>query len=104
MNPSRVIVVVLLAMVYSFCYVSIKAGLPYAPPLEFAGLRAAIGGAVLLVLVGARDGKIFLPRRFWPGVVTLSLLGTTLGYGAMFPAPGRTGAGQKYLPVWGARV
>ncbi|MEE8477634.1 MAG: DMT family transporter, partial [Gemmatimonadales bacterium] len=85
--------ILVLAVVQSFCYVSIKAGLPYAPPLEFAGLRAAIGGAVLLVLIGARDGKTLLPRRFWRGVVTLALLGTTVGYGAMFLAPGRTGAG-----------
>jgi probable blue pigment (indigoidine) exporter len=93
MSPSRVMAVVLLAAVYAVCYVAIKSGLWYAPPLEFAGLRALIGGAVLLALVGARDGKIFLPTRFWRGVVTLALVGTTLGFGAMFLAPGRTGAG-----------
>ncbi|GMR12165.1 MAG: EamA family transporter [Gemmatimonadota bacterium] len=87
------IVVALLAAVYAVCYVAIKSGLWYAPPLEFAGLRAGIGGAVLMLLVGARDGKILLPVRFWRGVVTLAILGTTLGFGAMFLAPGRTGAG-----------
>jgi len=93
MSPSRVIAVALLATVYSFCYVAIKSGLWYAPPLAFAGLRAALGGAVLLVLVGVRHGRIFLPIRLWRGVITLALIGTTFGFGAMFLAPGRTGAG-----------
>ena len=34
-SPFLVIVILVLAVVQSFCYVTIKAGLPYAPPLEY---------------------------------------------------------------------
>lgn len=93
MSPSRLALVAALVLVYSLCYVAIKAGLTYAPPLGFAGLRAGIGGATLLAFASAHSGAILPPRRLWTGVVALALLGTTLGYGAMFMAPGRTGAG-----------
>lgn len=82
-----------LVLVYSLCYVSIKAGLEYAPPLAFAGLRAGIAGIVLAMVASARSGALLPPRRLWVGVVALGLLGTTVGYGAMFMAPGRSGAG-----------
>ena len=46
---------VVLTIIYAFCYVAIKAGLPFAPPLRFAGLRALIGGILMLgVLVALR--------------------------------------------------
>lgn len=40
-----------LTAVYAVCFVAIKAGLAFAPPLLFAGLRAEIAGVVLLGLV-----------------------------------------------------
>ena len=93
MSPARLAVVSALVLVYSLCYVAIKAGLAYAPPLAFAGLRAGAAGVLLVVAASARSGVLLPPRRLWRGVVLLGLLGTTVGYGAMFMAPGRTGAG-----------
>jgi len=92
-SPPRLALLSALVLVYSVCYVAIKAGLEYAPPLAFAGLRAGIAGVVLAVAASARSGALLPPRRLWPGVVALGLLGTTVGYGAMFMAPGRSGAG-----------
>lgn len=89
----RLLLVVLLAAVYATCYSAIKVGLAYAPPLRFAGLRAVLGGAVLLGLVPIFGKPLLPPRRLWPGVVALAATGTFLSFGAMFLSPGRTGAG-----------
>lgn len=89
----RTLLVLLLVVIYAVCYAVIKAGLAFAPPLRFAGLRGAIAGASLLVLLVA-TGKPLLPsRRLWPGILLLAGVATALAYGAMFLSPGRTGAG-----------
>lgn len=93
MSPGRLSLVVALVVVYALCYTAIKAGLTYAPPLRFAGLRAGIGGALVLAVSGLRTGRFLPPRRLCPATAALALVGTTLGYGAMFMSPGRTGAG-----------
>ncbi len=48
---SRRALVILLAVVYATCFVAIKIGLAFAPPLLFAGLRALIAGLALLGLL-----------------------------------------------------
>lgn len=89
----RLAVVVCLAAVYAVCYSAIKAGLAYAPPLRFAGMRAVLGGAVLLGLVLVLGKPLLPPRRLWPGVAALAATGTFLSFGAMFLSPGHGGAG-----------
>ena len=94
MTPrNRLLLVVCLAAGYAGCYSAIKAGLAYAPPLRFAGLRAVVGGAALLGLVLILGKPLVPARRFWPGVAALALTGTFLSFGATFLSPGRTGAG-----------
>lgn len=92
-SRQRLLLVVVLAAVYATCYSAIKAGLAYAPPLRFAGLRAVLGGAALLGLVAVLRKPLLPPRRLWPGVAALAATGTFLSFGAMFLSPGRTGAG-----------
>lgn len=82
-----------LAVVYALCYSAIKVGLQYAPPLSFGALRALLGGGTVLAFLAVSDRTITLPRELWPGTAGLALIGTVLGYGAMFMSPGRTGAG-----------
>lgn len=82
-----------LAGVYGVCYPLIKLGLAYAPPLGFAAVRSLAAGAVLLAVLVVLRRPVVPPRRLWPGVAALALMGTVLGYGAMFSSPGRTGAG-----------
>ncbi len=86
------LLVLLIAAVYALCYVTIKAGLSLAPPLRFAGLRAAVAGAALLLLLAASHTSLLPTRRRWRGIVLLAAL-SAVTYGAMFLSPGRTGAG-----------
>lgn len=81
-----------LAAIYAVCFVAIKTGLAFAPPLLFAGLRAEIAGVALLGLVGVRRPLASVPMR-WPELVALALTSTSLAFGMMFLSPGRTGAG-----------
>jgi drug/metabolite transporter (DMT)-like permease len=93
MTPRRrTLLVLLIALVYALCYVAIKAGLPLAPPLRFAGLRAAVAGAALLLLLAATRRSPLPTRQRWPGILLLAALGA-FSYGAMFLSPSRTGAG-----------
>lgn len=92
-HRERLGIVACLAAVYAACYSAIKAGLAYAPPLRFAGMRAVLGGAVLLGLVLVLGKPLLPPRRLWPGVAALAATGTFLSFGAMFLSPGHGGAG-----------
>lgn len=83
----------LLTLLYAACFSAIKAGLAFAPPLRFAGLRALIGGLALLGWALVR-GERLLPRRGgWGGVAVLAWTATTVTFGAMFLSAGRMGAG-----------
>lgn len=80
-------------ILFAICFTLIKAGLDLAPPLRFAGLRALLAGVVLVGLAAARREPVSPPRRIWLPLGALSLIATTIAYGAMFLSPGRTGAG-----------
>lgn len=79
----RTLAVLGVTVLFSVCYVAIKAGLAYTPPLFFGGVRALIAGAVILALA-AGLGVPVLPRRRWRGTLLLALTGTTLTFGGMF--------------------
>ncbi len=89
----RPLIVLGLTTIYPVCFIAIKAGLPFMPPLRFAGLRALIGGLALLGLMAALRRPLLPPRRSWPAVVALGITSTTIAFGAMFLSPGRMGAG-----------
>lgn len=89
----RLALVGVLALAYAGCYSAIKAGLAFAPPLRFAGLRALLAGATLLAVVALRGRALLPPWRLWGVVLIVAAVGTSLAYGAMFLSPGRTGAG-----------
>lgn len=82
-----------IVLIYALCYAAIKAGLQFAPPLAFAGLRALIAGIALLGVMRVRGETLLPPRGMWGGILALGLTATTLTFGAMFLSPGRTGAG-----------
>jgi O-acetylserine/cysteine efflux transporter len=87
------LVVIGLIAIYSVCFVVIKVGLAYAPPLLFAGLRAFIGGVALLILAIALGQPWLPPSHQWGWIFVLAFTATTLTFGAMFLSPGRAGAG-----------
>ena len=82
-----------LTPLYALCFVAIRIGLAYAPPLRFAALRTLVAGAALLLLARWRGQPVRLPRRYWPALLLLALSGGAIGYGTMFLSPGRAGAG-----------
>lgn len=97
-RPVRFACVLGIVLVYALCYAAIKAGLQFAPPLAFAGLRALIAGITLLGVLRVRGRdvsakRLYPPRGMWGGMLALGLTATTLTFGAMFLSPGRTGAG-----------
>ena len=59
-----------MAAVYALCFIAIKTGLAYAPPLAFGGLRALIGGVVLLGLVQPPEIGRQVPLRHFAGKST----------------------------------
>lgn len=82
-----------IVLIYALCFAAIKAGLQFAPPLAFAGLRTFVAGIALLGIMRLRGESLLPPRGVWGAVLALAFTATTLTYGAMFLSPGRTGAG-----------
>ena len=93
MAIAKIAALVGLTVVYAVCFVLIKAGLAFAPPLLFGGLRALIGGVALLGVAPVLHEPLLSRRANWSSLPALALTSTTLTYGAMFLSPGRTGAG-----------
>lgn len=93
LTTQRILSVLAFTLIYAVCFTIIKAGLAYAPPLRYAGLRALIGGTALLALVFVQRGSLLPERRNWPSLLALALTSTTITFIGMFLSPGRTGAG-----------
>ncbi len=88
----RTVSVAGITAIYAVCFALIKSGLAFAPPLRFAGLRALIGGTALLGFDAAAGRPLLPVLRSLPWLLALAVT-TTVGFGAMFLSPGRTGAG-----------
>lgn len=82
------VIMLLIIPLYAICFVAIRLGLAYAPPLRFAALRLLVAGAALLMLAAATHQPLVIPRRSWPGLLALAGAAGTIGYGAMFLSPG----------------
>lgn len=90
---ARAAIVLALALVYAACFAIIKAGLAFAPPLRFAGLRALLAGLALLLLAPVVGARVTPERRHWSGLVGLAITATTVSFAGMFLSPGRTATG-----------
>lgn len=86
----RVLALLGIAGITAACFVLIKFGLAYAPPLRFAGLRLLLAGVALLPLAGS---LALPPRRLWGTVLLLALTQGAAGYALMFVSPNLTQAG-----------
>jgi drug/metabolite transporter (DMT)-like permease len=89
----RISSVLLFTVIYAACFTIIKAGLAYAPPLRYGGLRALMGGSALLAVVLVQRGSLLPERRTWLSLLALALTSTTITFIGMFLSPGRAGAG-----------
>lgn len=92
MKRTHIAVAVVVALAYAGCFVAITLGLPYAPPLRFAGLRALIAGGVLIAASGAAGRGLIPPLRLRPWVLVLGAV-LAVQYAAMFLSLQRAGAG-----------
>ncbi len=89
----RVPLLVTVMLVSAACFVVLKAGLAYAPPLRFAALRLLVGGLATFAMLLLWRQPLAPPRWAWPRLAALAMAAGALAYGAMFAAPAFTGAG-----------
>jgi drug/metabolite transporter (DMT)-like permease len=101
----RGLLMVVIILATSVCFVLIKAALADAPPLRFAAWRLLWGGLVLFGFLVLLRLPLVPPRATWPWLILLSLAATAFGYGAMFVSPSLAGAGSAAVlgntqPLW----
>jgi O-acetylserine/cysteine efflux transporter len=87
----RMAVALVVILIWSLCFVVIKASQAEAPPLLYGALRALLGGFPLLA-VAASTGRLLPPRPSWGWIVILGVTNTTLGFAGMFLSVGAVGA------------
>ncbi len=80
MQKNTLFLLIFLILVWGINWPLSKIALDYAPPILFAGLRALIGG-VLLVLVALPKAKQLRLRQTWPIYLTSALLSIVIYYG-----------------------
>ena len=93
--PTDIAWMVMVALLWAICFPFIVIGLPDAPPLLFAALRAFLAGGLLVFVCTAqrhRGTYQLNPRTLLPlGLIGLSY--TALGFGGMFLGAGHLSPG-----------
>jgi drug/metabolite transporter (DMT)-like permease len=92
-NTITASITILLMLVWGSCFIVIKAGLVYFPPLFFAGLRALGAGVVLLVVASLLKDPWPEDRKVWVGIIFLAVFNTTVSFAGMFLSVETIGAG-----------
>ncbi|MEX2131580.1 MAG: DMT family transporter [Pseudohongiellaceae bacterium] len=86
---------IVVALLWAICFPFIVIGLPDAPPLLFAALRAFLAGGLLVFVCVLPQHRVpYLPNR--RNLVSLGLIGlfyTAIGFGGMFLAAGHLSPG-----------
>lgn len=83
----------LVTVLWAICFPFIVVGLPDAPPLLFAALRALLAGICLVLIALARGGRVrYSPRRFFL-LTAIGFSYTGMGLGGMFLGAGELGPG-----------
>jgi O-acetylserine/cysteine efflux transporter len=83
----------LMTLIISSCFAFLQAGLAHAPPLSFGGWRALLAGVFLLLGLAITRRKLWPSRRLLKWLPPLSLVATTLTFGAMFESSRYTSTG-----------
>ncbi len=78
--------IVLVMFLWAICFPLITMGLPFAPPLTFAAIRAFIAGAALLVIALLLRRTQPKGLKIWLMLILVGLGATTLGFFGMFYA------------------
>lgn len=91
MSGARAAIGLGVVLVWSACFVVIKASQGDVTPLLYGALRALLGDIPLLA-VAAATGRLMPPPRLWQWLALLGLTNTTLGLAGMFLSVGLAGA------------
>ena len=93
--PTDIAWMVIVALLWAICFPFIAIGLPDAPPLLFAALRAFLaGGLLVLVCIALRlQGTYQLNPRSLLHLGLIGLSYTALGFGGMFLGAGHLSPG-----------
>ncbi len=78
--------VIIVMMLWAACYPLITIGLPYAPHLTFAAMRAALAGGALLTVAALIGAPLPRGGKTWAWLCVAGFGATTLGYLGMFHA------------------
>lgn len=88
LGPGTVASLLIVATLTALCYPLLSIGLSYAPPIQFAALRAGVAG-LALGLPAVVFGRPFpRGRKVWLLVALSGLSATSLGFLSMFGAAG----------------
>ena len=93
LSLSTIVGMVVVAILWAICFPFISVGLPDAPPLLFASLRALLAG-MFLIVIGMKMGRRL--NCSFRSLVMLALIGfsyTGMGLGGMFLGAGKVGPG-----------
>lgn len=93
LGVTTVLLLILVAFLWALCFPFINLGLSSAPPLKFAGLRALIAGAAVLLLAFGLRRPLPRGRRVWLGLVVVGMGATALGFVGMFVGGARVAPG-----------
>jgi len=83
----------LVMLLWALCFPLISVGLADAPPMTFAGLRAALSGVVLIAAAEWLGRPAIRDRTIWNGIVLVGLTATSLGFFGMFYGGGLVAPG-----------
>jgi drug/metabolite transporter (DMT)-like permease len=83
----------LLVLIWAFCFPLIEVGLVSAPDLRFAALRAFLAGVLLVAISWLLRRPFPSGPRTWLKLAGIGLSLTALGFGGMFLAGGRVSPG-----------
>lgn len=83
----------LVMLLWALCFPLISVGLADAPPMTFAGLRAALSGIVLIAAAEWLGRPAIRNRSTWHGIVLVGLTATSLGFFGMFYGGGLVAPG-----------
>ena len=86
MKISEVLKIILVMLLWAICFPLIPAGIPFAPHLTFATIRAFLAGSSLVALALVLGRPMPKGARIWTILVFVGLGATTLGFFGMFHA------------------
>ncbi len=85
-KPIQILLILSVMMLWASCYPLISLGLPHAPHLTFAALRASLAGGSLLILSFILQKPQPTGWRHWTKITIIGFCATTLGFFGMFHA------------------